>query len=473
MSKALRELWAALGEIVEPKRRDSTPSTPEAKAIYGGQGLFGLCTDTQVINASISQPGIANWLNWRPSIYRTNDVGIMTFVDRVPGSTYTHPAGPCEDCGENTAFTVCEWSWCFGRYCEQAPTLDVLETGLKLCEQQPTWRLIGNLTDALGNVLPGGERGNPIQTDFEWSMVRNGRSLASDVAQQLWTGTGTGTAPNLDMVGLSLMINTGWQDKSGADCDGADPVVWPFNSNCIGDLYNGYSVCTYIEFMWQHIFYRLMGAGLGLPMEEECAIWAPPDIANALVREWACCEAQSCEPAASGNTVFINAQEVNEEKRRRWQYPGFIFVGTIRLSNNYEIPVYSDIFIPVTKNTTAMQAVGDIYLLVKSVQGTPLLWGEYQNFSQTIDPELIRRYTDYDVTDDGMFFTAWAARNACVSHTTYIKPRLIGHGMPFQGRLTNVCANVPGAFLPVPDDLYGGKSTPSAVTCAEGVPGVS
>lgn len=467
LTNELRALQRAL------QARDSTPSTPEQKAIYGGQGLFGLCTNTQVVNASVSQPGIANWLNWTPSTARTNDVGILTYVDSEPDSEYTHPSGACEDCEEDTTFTVCDWSWCFGRYCKQAPVLDVLESGLKRCENQPTWRLIGNLTDAMGNTLPGGERGNPIQTDYEWVMVRNGRSLATTVAKQIWRGTGAGTTPNVDMVGLSLIVNDDWQDRTGVDCPGANATVIPFDGNCIGDQYMGWSICAYVERAFQIQLARLALAGLGLPRPEEMAVWAPPEIANALVSEWQCCRAQGCSPSAAGNTVFINAEMTDEARRENWAYPGVQFVGTILLSNNYRIPVYSDLFMQYTRNQSAMTETGDIFLLIKSVQGSPLLWGEHQNFNLTIDPELRSRYPNFNVHDDGMFFTAFADRNACISHSTYIKPRLVGYGAFAQGRLTDVCANVPGAFMPLPEDLYGGKNVPSAVNCAAGVPGVS
>jgi len=460
----LRNLQAVRNEdgsyklMVQERTRDITPS---GKVIYSGEGLFHVCTKNSLINASVNGPGIANWLNWKPTIYKYNQSGILVWAGKDPREDYTPPDTTCGWC-ETGNYGFCEFRWCLGEYCVSTLPRKVTDLGLRVCEAHPIYRIHGNITDAMGNVVY--PSGSLIEDDDEWGLVVAANQIATIIGREMWAGTGVMVGVHREMLGLMSQINNGWADLLGTDCPGADPDVKDFDYNCIGDLYSGRSICEYVEYLVRNAVWRAVGAGLGTIAQGDMAIWSYPDIADHLVRAWECCMAQTCEPMAGTTNVNLNIDALDVLARRRAQ--GFINniyqAGTINVQG-MQIPVFGDLNIPHTVDGD--HKIADVYLLVKRVGGMEVLYGEYQDFEQTMPARVTAGRPGVFRTSDGGRW-AWAFNNEtyCYAENLEIKPRVVVAAPFLQGRIQNVCAEVLQNLQP---PMYGGKDTPPALTCEQ------
>lgn len=441
--------------------------TPTDLSIYGEAGLFAPCTRDQFINASIQGVGVERWLFWRGTTEEINSAGILTHVGRNPNleNDYDPPSTVCGAC-ETGTFTFCEFQWRLGEYCVNTLPRNVKAQGKRMCDRIPRYRVYGDVRDATGKVIY--PSGSVIERDDEWGLVVAAAQLSQIFQSQIWTGSGLLVGAHREMLGLTAQVNTGWEDRLGDDCPGADPWVKPFNGS-IGDTYGGVSICELVGAGVRNSVWRAQNAQLGVLGSEDLAIFTYPDVADSLVLQWECCMAQTCQPATTATSVQvrINAEEQLALRRRQGFIDGLYRAGSINVQGLI-IGVYGDLGVPHTTNLAGTTVTADIYGLVRRVGGLQTIGGEYQDYSKTMPPRLAtERNAHYGYTDMGRYAIAFNHEGYCYEEQISLSPMVMVWAPFLQFRITGVTANVISA-LPTPADVYGGRAVPATLAISGG-----
>lgn len=450
-----------------PQRDVTDPQVPD---LYGGAGLFEPCTDPVLLNASVSSRGVLSWLRAMPSIYALNQTGVITDVGHKDGDAdmpfeYVPPSAECGAC-ETANFSICEYGWRFAEYCISAPVRKVNQIGVMPCLAQPKRRMFGEITDSMGRPIPGAGKGSLIDNQDEWDAVVAMARLARVLSTDVWGGDGAlhnVLIPSLGyaFLGLATQINTGWLDKTGISCDGVDPDVKQFNDTVLTDRYNGYGICEYMTALVENAIWRAEAA-LGEVSPGEMAFFTTPNIAKGIVKEWECCDAQTCTTGDTNSRIVIDAYEFQRRRRANFQM-GLWLAGIVNV-NGMDIPVYGDPYIPFTRANG--QETADVYLLTKSAGGMDTLFIEYQNYNEA-SSSLARKNGHVQITDGGKYLSLFEQTFDCYQTKVLVNPRVIVKAPFLQGRLVGVTSAALQLY-PYPGETYSGRTAPAALSVSGG-----
>lgn len=430
------------------RNRQITAASLSGTLLYGQGGLFTMCADDSLINASLSDQGLAAAIPWLPTQATVRRQALLTHVGLLEDDTEV--LDQCED-PESAYYRTCEVEWCLGRIRRKSEPYDRLDLGMRWCENQPMYRLFGSITVGGEVVAP---MGTMIGNDAEWGAVTAAAAIRQRLGNWLYTGN---RALNVNMFdGLSVLVNTGYTDlKTTQPCEAVDSDVKTYGY-CIGAS-NAPNIYNYLDAIVTRIIQRATGAGFDPPRATDMLIVAPSPHINALYEYWACVLGP-CGTMPTGST----GQQTTDAAWARAEADRLRTAGVLRI-HGMDIPVLADDYQPLIEGDPN-EYWADIYVLTLSLGGRPIVFGEYQDFSKGVG-DAITGYSQElyggRVTDGGRFYVWQERTNTCFDTRVALKPRLIILAPFVQGRLGDVCASTlqePVAPPPSPYAFTGGSS---------------
>jgi hypothetical protein len=405
--------------------------------LYGSGGLFSICADDNLINASVNDDGIVAALPWKPTIADVRRQPLITAMGHLAGT-----AQPEDQCADPPVadWRGCEIEWCLGRIRGRSPQYDRTDLGTRWCEKYPVFRTFGSVTLGGETIVPNGTQ---IENDAEWGAVMAAVQVKQILGRWMYTGNRTTNRHMFD--GLQVLINTGYVDlHSKVACYAADSKVEDFESDCIGDPATTKSIYGYMDAVVQRIIQRARQAGLGQPRPEDMIILCRTEMAEALY-EYFVCNMGACATGFGAQQFGANqyptqVQVVTADWAR--QQADAMRRGSYLRVHGMKIPVVTDDYMPFT-NATGDKRISDIYILTLQCSGLPLVYGEYQDMRAGIGDDVTGMYEELygaRVTDEGRFYVWQERTNTCFDMRLSLKPRLVVAAPFLQGRISNVCA---------------------------------
>lgn len=406
--------------------------------INGCCGLFDLCSDVDVLSLSMAGEPFIDWLGWEPSAVCEIRKNFITYARAEPtiagGSTATagYLANPCGDS------YGAEWGTCdfllegFGRLRRHTPTRDITKAALRLCEQQPRYRVDGT----------------QITNDLEFDLRIVVESIMQDLYRLIVTGNHTvGTDDGL-FDGLQQLINTGYVNTHGERCCSMDSIVIDWNGNNMCDdltaghgatwngtgIANGFAFVDVLLSVYRRIKRRLQRApALNAPLRVgNMVLVMPVSWAECLLDCFTC---WTVCPGQQYNEANLNTFEARNFRDRL--NGGMFGAGRIFL-DGFEVPIMPydwSMFHGGDRNA-------DAYLLTNQIGGQRLINGQYNDMRpvSAANPE-------YDYTDGGKFLT-WANEDeTCVERQVEFQPRLLAWAPWAQARFIDLNCTTPGGPL--------------------------
>ena len=186
--------------------------------LYGGGGLFSICADDTLINASVNDDGFVSVIPWLPTVEDARRQPAISAIGDLAGTA--QPADQCAD-PPRADWRGCEIEWCLGRIRARSPEYDRLDLGTRWCEKYPIFRTFGDVTLGGQVVVP---RGTRIQNDAEWGAVAAAVHVRQTLGRWVYTADPNNNANKFR--GLQLLVNTGYVDlRSQLACPAIDPKV--------------------------------------------------------------------------------------------------------------------------------------------------------------------------------------------------------------------------------------------------------
>lgn len=430
------------------RNRQITSATLTGTLLYGQGGLFTMCADDALINASLQDQGLAAAIPWLPTRATVRRQPLLTHMGMLEDDT--EPTDQCED-PESAYYRTCEIEWCLGRIRRKSEPYDRLDIGMLWCENQPIYRLFGSVTVGGEVIAP---MGTMIANDAEWGAVTAAAAIRQRLGHWLYVGN---RAVNVNMFdGLQTLVNTGYTDLATTrPCEAVDSELKTYGY-CIGAT-NAPNIYNYLDALVTRIIQRATGAGFDPPKATDMLIVAPSPHINALYEYWAC-SLGPCGTLPVGSTATMRvdaawARNTADDLRKR---------GVLRI-HGMDIPVLADDYQPLVEGNEN-EYWADIYVLTLQLGGRPIVFGEHQDFSAGIG-DAITGYSQElyggRVTDGGRFYVWQERTNTCFDTRVALKPRLVILAPFVQGRLEDVCASTlqePVAPPPSPYAFTTGRS---------------
>lgn len=430
--------------------------TPIVPPWFGQAGLFSCLESDQLISAAVTDVGIAAWLNWKGSVNRNREQGILASIQKET----TEQDGPCDDC-PSYEFTACSTSFCFGRLCADSPELLADEMGVRPYENVPIWRLYGS--------IPGGQQNQMITRDDEWAMIMAGMVLNQHIAQVMWPGDPSNNSANggyAEPKGLELLINTGYIDiHTGVLCEAVDSDVKAYNRQipCDTANTNAFTLYRMMVSLYRTIQYRAE-TGLGARINPSDMLFVSvPEVIDGII-DCLACTYYPCLAGAGSTQGQINLQTAADFRDRMFAQEVFHIDGV-------DIPWMKD---PFMTSTTGLafgdETCADLFLITRRHGPIELTFGEYQNMATAPDNTMFNASTVSRMfsTDGGRFLAAIENLNYCWKAKLLVKPRVITLAPWLCGRITDICVRSPQHYpSPEPDSPYfvdGGHGTPLSKT---------
>lgn len=432
-----------LAQAANEVRQRQTFSVSAVPTIGGCCGLFDLCSDQDLLSLSMAkQDQFLDWLGWEKSAVCEIRKNFITYA-RAAASQGAMTSGYVADpCGESSG---AEWGTCdfllegFGRLRRHTPVRDITKVGLRLCEQQPRYRLDGS----------------PITDDLEFDMRITVEAILQDLRRLLITGNHTvGTDDGL-FDGLQQLINTGYVNTRGERCCSMDSIVIDWNGNNLcaattaghGTTWNSVALATGWRFIdvllsaYRRIRRRLqMAPALNAPLQVgDMVLVLPTNWAQCLLNCFTC---WTVCPEATDPFTFM---DTFEGRNFRNQLNGGMFGGGKIFLDGFEIPIINYEWSLVGHNNLA-----DGYLLTNKVGGQRLIQGQYNDMTIAAS----KRPGWYDYTDGGRLLTWINSDQTCDQREVEMQPRLLAWAPWAQVRLHDLACTTPGGPLsPDPWDL--------------------
>jgi len=385
--------------------------------------------------------GVEKILTWVGSIDTDPIYSAFTSVS----STGHAQSGLCTYCGKPN-FKVCRQSACFGRICQQTWEHAVDELGLRTNQGVPRLAMFGNITAADGTVLVA--QGQPINDAFTLELIGAAYNLRALLADLIWNGDPANNLGGyMEFPGLLLLINTGKRDAlSGLTCDALDSYVRSYGNAVIGQA-GAPSILAEMAGMVRSIRYRIQTANLNPDSAQQYFV-VHPRLWDQVAQAVACEYGLVCAQAPGAAAAVTNDAMALADFRDDMLNGMFVRID----GRNY--PVILDSVMPSTAGYFGSETIfcGQIAFLTTSVEGETILWGEYQDFNQTMAAELaffrqMFGFQPWAITDGGRFYYTYdLSGGTCFDAKVIGKPRLKCTMPQFQGRLTGVCALPLGTY---------------------------
>lgn len=415
--------------LAQRARADLTLST--AASPVGCCGLFDLCGDADLISLSMmGQEPFLDWLGWEKTDVCEIRKNFITFIrpeDNGAGAKSSgYLANPCGD--SNGA----EWGTCdfllegFGRLRRHSPTRDQTKVGLRLCENQPRYRLDGA---AIGD-------------ENEWDIRVVTEAIMQDFRNYLITANHTvGTDDGL-FDGLQQLVNYGYTNTHGRRCCSMDSIVVDWNCNAIcdklaaghGATWNGVAIANGFDFIetlmavYRKIRRRLqMAPALAKNLTPGDMIFVAPTELNQCLLDCYTCWSLCAE----------SVTETRESRQFRDSLNGGMFgAGEITL-DGFRIPLMNYEWSMINSPTCF-----DAYLLVNQVGGQRLIQGQYNDLSRNVS-----KIPNAEYTDGGRLLVMTDYDKTCVMHDVEFQPRLLAWAPWAQARFIDLRCSQPGGAL--------------------------
>ena len=408
--------------------KNRTMTVTDQPSFYECCGFLDLCTDRDLMSLSFAGAyPFLDWLNWSPTTVCEIKKWFLTWVR--PDQT----RGECSDgvisdpCGDAEGV---EWGGCgfelrnFGRLRLKTPVRDITKGDLKLCVNQPLYRLDGS----------------PITDMMEYDMSLILREIIMHLQRQLVTGHTT-TPGDGYFDGLQQLIKTNYTDPSGRRCASMDSIVIEWNHNTLaggaGITWNGAPVAATYDFVQvltavlRNIKQRISWSpalGGRQPQVGDIVLMMPTFLTSCLLDMYTCW------------SQCVNQTWTNREAQAfRNSLNGGLFGAGRIFIEGFEIPLA-----PFDFGTIQGPTTGDIYVLTGRVGGTRLIEGQYLDMRGV--PARLPQ-ASYDVTDGGRLLTWTEWEKTCYKRYVEMQPRLLLWAPWAQARFENIVCNQPGPVL--------------------------
>lgn len=442
-----------MSKIVQERAITAVSSYP---SLEGCCGLFDMCSDEDLMSLSFEGTSkFLDWIGWERTNVCLIKKNFVTWVRPEATEGGLRTSGYLTDpCGASLGV---DWGKCdftledFGKLRRHGPVRNVTNSGLRMCEQQPRYRLDGS----------------PIDNDAEYDMRLAVEGIIQDLKRDVVSGSAL-TTGSFD--GLERLVKTGYTDSAGHICKMMDSIVVNWNSNTFaggnGITWNGAAVANTFNFvdvltavvrqirdriaMSPALAAQPMGVG-------DIVIVAPTAILRCLLNAYTC---WSVCPGAQYNEVNMQTYEA---RTFRQQLNGGLFGDGKIFIDGFEIPLVSYDW-GLQKTATA----GDLYVLTGRIGNVKLISGQYQDLSDasTDYPE-----ANYAYTDGGRMLTWVNREQTCVQREVEFHPRLLMWAPWAQARFQLVTCSQPGPVLsPDPWSSYFPESSFIDPTCVENPP---
>lgn len=421
--------------------RDADPLTyvAAAETLYGNNLLFDLCADDSLAALSLfgSYPQLLDWIGWEMSnAYKVHEyfisyVAASGAAADAPSTGYiTDPCAP-----GNPA----EWGFCdfqltgFGMLRRGSQVRDMGVDDLKYCQAQPRYRIDGTVID----------------NEYEWDFTLATSAMVQDLSRMVVTGDAT-TPGQFD--GLQKLIATGYQSTAGADCIEMDSIVIDYNYNAIcpedgatGVTVNGNAVADGFQFFdllrsaLRRIVHRARNSSYGKITDGDIAIVMPFEWINCLLDCWV------CYIKCGRDITRIDSYEARQF--RDTLNGGPFGDGILMNIEGFNIPIIAHDWGTITEGNPLASPdpipdSADIYLLVRSLGGQPVLRGQLNDLTGVARREASRGYSTYDA---GRILTWDNLDNMCRQLQAEMRPRLLNRAPWAQVRFQHVvCDNILG-----------------------------
>lgn len=420
---------------VDTEPGQSRLTVSSAATVYGCCGLFDLCGDADLMSLSFAKTEpFLDWIGWEPTKVCEIKKNFITWArpEYYNGSpTADYVADPCTD-GEGVEWGECDFTLDhFGRLRRQTPTRDVTKQNLRLCENQPRYRLDGTL----------------INNDDEYDM----RIVTEVIMQGLKRRVIVGNhATPGDFDGLNVLVNNGYTNSHGRRCSAMDSIVVDMNGNGMnggaGMTWNGSAIASTYDFIdillavYRRIRQRIqMAGGLnGRINVGDMVLVAPTTLIQCILNAFTCWSV--CDNSDKLDQVAL--QSLEGRKYRDSLNGGMFGAGRIFL-DGFEIPL-----IAYDWGLIKSPTIFDAFLLTNQVGGVRLLQGQYNDMRDL--PNVLTGY--YQATDGGRLLTYVDLDNTCYNRTVEMQPRLLAWAPWAQARFVDVQCRQPGGVLS-PDPL--------------------
>jgi len=402
-------------------------------SIYGCSGLFDLCNSADLMSLSFEGTSkFLDWIGWVGTDVCYERRAFIPWV-RPAGSAGARTAGyvsdPCAP-ANTVEFGACEWEVDgFGRLRRAAPTRDVTQNALRLCDAQPRYRLDGQ----------------QIRDEREYNMRIATEALLQDFKSMVVVGN-SATGGHFD--GLQTLVKTDYHDYKGRPCRMMDSIIvqWAGNSMAggAGITWNGAAVAATYSFydvlravvrrLRQRIAWAPALAAQRLKVGD-MVLLLPDFLAQCLLDHYTCWSVCDGAQYNEANINTLEGRNFRETLNGGMFGDGRIFI------DGLEIPLIKYDWELIT---AAGGEYGDIYLLTGSVGNMKTIIGEYNNMSSVPSgyPE-----ANYFSTDGGRMLGWIETDETCVKQTTEMQPRLNIWAPFLQARFQSVACDVPGGPL--------------------------
>lgn len=413
---------------IEPVNRLTVSTSPGQ--IYGCTGIFDLCGDADLMSLSFQgvEPFL-DYLGWERTDVCKILKNFITWVGPQGQGAGSPTNGWLADaCADPN---LVEWGKCdfqlndFGRLRRGGPTRDRTKTALRLCENQPRYRLDGS----------------PINNDTEYDMRIITEVLMQDLKRLVVTGN-KATGGQFD--GLEQLVKSGYTDTNGVTCSMMDSIVIDWNMNGMsggaGITWNGDAVGATFDIIdvllaaYRRVRQRIQWASaLGSQMTPgDMVLVMPSSFIDCLLNFYTCWRV--CPGTAYNEN---NLQSYEARLFRDSLNGGKYGAGRIWL-HGFEIPI-----LPYDWSLIKGPSHFDMYLLTGNVGNTKLISGQYNDLTKAAGPG----ETSFVATDGGRLLTWEVGDHTCTQMIVEMQPRLLMWAPWAQVRIADVVCDVPGGVI--------------------------
>lgn len=415
-------------------RKEASLTISTLPTATGCSGLFEVCDDSPLLSLALDGDKFLDWLGWKQNDECNQFVRMLSYVGAEGTAAGSIATGAIEACA---AAPGVEYGTCEvllpdkGRLARSGPVRDLTENNMVLCNRYPRFT----------------KDGQQITDELMWSMVMAGTALRQDIMRMVVSGNHSNSG---EFAGLETLVNTGYKDvHTGRLCTAMDSIVLNWGNNVMTHKLNGTHVLVdYLIDIVRRIRTRAQWSNMGPVQDGEQVLVMPSYLRDALLDTFTF---WSIEPGVAYNEV--NFQNYETRTFRNSLNGGGYGDGQIFIDGR-AVPIIAYDWHDLTQ--AAPNFIGDIYVLTRSIGGTPVLWGQYIDMAKPANRATAEMgYAHYQSTDNGKFLTYWKTDETCTQATVLIRPNLYLSAPWAQARIVGVAAQRPLAPIsPDPVSSY-------------------
>jgi len=392
-------------------------------------GLFSLGGENDLLTLVLPDEPFLVWMGWKPNNECDQFVKMITYVSGAgtSGGTVSTPYAAACDNGNGVEFGTCEILLPDkGRLKRVGPVRDLTINNLKMWEGYPVYA----------------KDGTQITDEIAWSTIMTGIAMQDDIKRSIFEANASSTN---QFAGFESLINLGYRDvRSGRLCSAMDSIVLDWSSNTIAHEINGFDLIDYLIDIVRRIKTRAAWSKLGSIGYGDMVIVTTTQIATCMLDVFTC---WSVCPGAEFNPTNLSTYEARQF--RNSLNGGLFGMGQITI-DGVPIPLLAYDWLTSTYTPGGAQ-VSDLYVMVRQIGATPILWGQYIDMRQPAARFSEVAEQHYKATDDGKFLSYWKTDNECIQNTVVFRPNIYIKAPWAQARIQNVACTRPLApILPDP-----------------------